>query len=278
MSFKKTRSKMTTICPVCESDRINIFYDYGHYTLLNCRACDLVFRDKLNSVNVYDLVAEVYNPAWIAMREEWQQNTFLELAAFGALLLRIFAPDKGDLLEIGPGTGEFLYLARATGWNVTGIEASPLVCDYARAKFGLNLYNGVWDPIMIGKKKFHAVAFWHVLEHMPDPVRFLKEVASVLKPEGLLFFSLPNKNSLTNTVHGPLSRLYREVDHLFHYSAENLTMLLAKASLEAVTLFSRFPNTIEDDKISFEEMMARLAQLQGNMRGEELCCVAKKRG
>jgi hypothetical protein len=72
--------------------------------------------------------------------------------------------------------------------------------------------------------------------------------------------------------------LYREIDHLFHYSADNLTLLLAKASLETATLFSRFPNTIEDDKTSFAEMMARLAQLQGTMRGEELCCVARKKG
>ncbi len=192
----KTRSKMATICPVCESDRINIFYDYGRYTLLHCRACDLIFRDKPENINIQDLVAEVYNPAWIAMREEWQQNTFLELATFGVLLLRIFAPHKGDLLEIAPGTGEFLYLARAAGWNVAGIEASPLACDYAKAKFGLNVYNGVWDPALAGEKKFDAVAFWHVLEHMPDPIRFLKEVASVLKPEGLLFFSLPNKELL----------------------------------------------------------------------------------
>ncbi|MDD2400600.1 MAG: hypothetical protein PHI90_08095 [Clostridia bacterium] len=81
------------------------------------------------------------------MRDKYVQNTFLQHSTFNTMLLNIFAPQKGELLEIGAGTGEFLYMAQSAGWNVTGIEPSTPSCSYALEKYKINLINSVWKQI-----------------------------------------------------------------------------------------------------------------------------------
>jgi len=44
----------------------------------------------------------------------------------------------------------------------------------------------------------------HVVEHVPDLIGWLKQISAVLKPNGMLFLSIPDKN-YTFDVHRPLS-------------------------------------------------------------------------
>ncbi len=89
---------MTVSCPICEAVQIAIFHNYGKFTLLNCKSCDLLFQDQVNQVNIKELVTQVYDLDWVAMRDQYLEYTFLEHAAFNTLLLGILAPNKGDLL------------------------------------------------------------------------------------------------------------------------------------------------------------------------------------
>jgi SAM-dependent methyltransferase len=47
---------------------------------------------------------------------------------------RYRGPESGRLLEIGCGDGDFLVLAEAEGWHVTGVEYSPTACEKARQR------------------------------------------------------------------------------------------------------------------------------------------------
>ena len=132
------------------------------------------------------------------------KSTFEDHAIFNLLLLDIFSPQKGDLLEIGCGTGEFLHLAREAGWTVVGIEPSVKACQFARDRYGLDFINDLWlpQPLPLANRSFDAVA-WHVLEHIPQPAALLTWSASILKPEGRVFFSVPNTDSFLTSVLGP---------------------------------------------------------------------------
>ncbi len=58
----------------------------------------------------------------------------------------------GRLLDIGSGTGRLLYLAKRTGWNVTGLELSTAIAEYSSRRTGVQVF----------------VA--HFLEFAPDPL------------------------------------------------------------------------------------------------------------
>lgn len=280
-------------CPVCNSNSLDIFYKYNEFRLIYCLSCGVIMNEQLihfQDNGPQSLIDETYNTDWVMMRQQYLQETFLQHASFNILLLEMFCPRKGDLLEIGSGTGEFIFMARHAGWNASGVEASPEACAFAHDTLGIALVNSLWKSgVLTREKQYDAVAFWHVLEHIADPVAFLKEMAVLLKTDGKIILSIPNRDSLTNAIHGPHSPLFMEKDHMFHYNRSNLTLLLEHAGLKPVSIFSREEyHRLESDlntssrnpdrgvTTSIEYKMKVMASLQAQYHGHELFCIAEK--
>ncbi|MCM1990672.1 class I SAM-dependent methyltransferase [Oceanirhabdus seepicola] len=281
---------LTKTCPICSSKKLTIFNKYNKFTLLECEECKLIFQDDLNNINVSNLLSEIYDDTWIAMRDRCSQTTFIENAIFFNMLVEIFTEKKGDLLEIGAGTGEFLHLAKEAGWNVTGIDPVENSCKYAHAKFNLNIINDIWRPDLFESNKlFDVIVIWHVLEHIPNPIDFISQISRLLTPKGLLFICIPNNKSFTNKLGKHNSPLYTESDHLFHYSKNNLSTLIEKVNLDVVSIFSRQAKyRLDSDmflnrdypkylNLNFDQSMALIANLQSSFEGHELYCIVKKR-
>lgn len=275
-------------CPLCQSNiAVKQFHEYPRFTLLECTACELVFQASPAHVNEQSLVDEVYNAGWIQMREQFAHLTFQDHALFNTLLLEIFKPQKGKLLEIGSGTGEFLYTAKNAGWEATGIEPSVLSCEYAKQHYLLELLPTIWNEDLARSiESVDAIAFWHVLEHIAQPIEFLNQLADVLKDDGYLFFSIPNLRSFTNATYHIHSPLFTEVDHLYHYSMRSLSLLLEQTPFQAEAVFTRqLPNQLEqllnyrtpESPLALAPKMALVTKLQGQGQGHEICCVARKK-
>jgi SAM-dependent methyltransferase len=87
-----------------------------------------------------------------------------------------------SILEIGCGKGRFLKLMRDQGFSVVGIDPA---------------YEGD-DPNVV-KKKFssslgmtgEAIILRHVLEHIPNPIRFLISIAEANGGKGLIYIEVP---------------------------------------------------------------------------------------
>jgi SAM-dependent methyltransferase len=106
------------------------------------------------------------------------------------------APKRGELLDIGCGTGNFLSAARAAGYEVTGIELDGNAAAYAKEKIGLPRV----FPMSLSEfaqqypsKKFNVISFFEVLEHQAVPQEFLENVCSCLLPHGYIALSVPNR-------------------------------------------------------------------------------------
>ncbi len=273
-------------CPVCGSSSISAFYHYPRFSLMSCPDCDMLFQPEGTRSMSDDLIAEIYNDSWIRMRDQWMRSSYLDHGSFNMLMLQTFLPNRGKLLEIGSGTGEFLNMARAAGWDVLGIEPSSASCAYIAANYQLPVIEGTWSPkLQLAENSFDAITFWHVFEHIGEPVSFLKEMSSLLKPEQYLFFSVPNRYCLRNELRGYSSPLFTEADHLFHHSEKSLRRIAEKAGFQIRALFSRqtyaelettTSGSVSYGPLTFPQRMELLAKLQAEMRGHELFCVAQK--
>lgn len=282
--------KKQDACPICFSNNISSIHTYTNFELIECNSCKLIFQNNIEDYNLKETISEIYNNDWIKMRDQYCENTFLEHSIFNTSLLDLFCEKKGLVLEIGCGSGEFLYSAQTAGWDVVGIEASENSCIYAKEKYNLYIHNDTWSLNLVeDNMKFDAIVFWHVLEHIEEPIKFLKEVSSVLKDDGLIFFSIPNSNSFTNKIYGFKSPIYTEKDHLYHYSEKNLKILIDNSDLELVKIFSREEmNRLNQDveaylkitdqniKLSIKDKIQLKNNLENKFEGHEIFCICKK--
>lgn len=102
----------------------------------------------------------------------------------------------GRLLDVGCGNGQFLAIMRTLGWDVCGVDVDEKALAVARHRFGVPVHHGMVEQVGLPGAAFDAVTLHHVIEHVPDPVRTLRECGRVLRPGGRIVVVTPNIDSL----------------------------------------------------------------------------------
>lgn len=110
--------------------------------------------------------------------------------------LRRFAPQRGQLLDVGAGIGIFMKMAREDGWHVFGIDPQRSAAEIARRHFKVDIEVGALDTVLFESRNFDAITLWDVLEHVHDPGILLAQCKKMLKPGGLLCLSIPNASGI----------------------------------------------------------------------------------
>lgn len=103
--------------------------------------------------------------------------------------LRELAPGR-DLFDVGAGRGDFLDLARRSGFTAAGNELSEAAAARCAETYGIDLVVGDLEDVP-GRERFDAVTMWCVLAHVPDPRRLLADTLRLLRPGGVLYLNTP---------------------------------------------------------------------------------------
>ena len=107
--------------------------------------------------------------------------------------------DGKTALDVGCGAGLLAEPLVRLGATVTGIDASPEVIDVARqhaAAMGLEIDYRHGDLQEL-EGEFDLVTCMEVIEHVAEPSSFMKALAKLLAPKGLLIMSTPNATRLS---------------------------------------------------------------------------------
>ncbi|MBT8254267.1 MAG: class I SAM-dependent methyltransferase [Flavobacteriaceae bacterium] len=146
------------------------------------------------------------------------------------------APDKGNLLDFGCGTGDFLNKAQDAGWNITGIEPN----DKARVIANEKTNNAVFpfDKIKdLDDKNYDVITLWHVLEHLDQPDKWLLQFKQLLKKNGTLILAVPNYESFDASYYGSFWAAYDVPRHLWHFSKSAMHRLASKNDMKVDAVF-----------------------------------------
>lgn len=213
--------------------------------ILQCPNCGTgtTWPPPAREVESSGLFDEMYGGTRLARRETWFREARTRLA-----WLQLYAPD-GVLLELGCGTGEFLAVADAGGYESYGVETSEWAASHAR-ELVPDVVSGIlddWVEDFPGMSP-DIVAMWHVLEHIPDPLAVLTGIHEVLEPSGCLVLEVPNFESSAARTQGVGWDAAQLDDHCYHYTSQGLTVLLESAGFEVsdlVQFSSRIYGSVE---------------------------------
>ena len=128
-------------------------------------------------------------------------------------------------------------MAQREGYDVVGVDVSAFACQYAHENFGISTLNGKLEDLHLEDKSFDIITMWDVVEHVPNPHVFLKEVHRVLKDDGIIFVLTVNDSSLMGwlaeaaylgsfkTV-STFTRMIHPIHHNYHFKEKHLLQYL----------------------------------------------------
>lgn len=143
-------------------------------------------------------------------------------------LINDLQKSKGDLLDIGAGTGDFLLVAKQNGWKTMGIEPSEKAKTIAEKK-GVELKSNLFD---FADHSFDVITMWHVLEHVPNLENQIKELKRLVKPNGSIIIAVPNFKSFDAKYYKEFWAAYDVPRHLWHFSKSAIEKLFAQEDLK----------------------------------------------
>ncbi len=226
-----------------------------HLSVSMCNTCGLV---QQNPIPTADELRVYYSHNY---RKDYK-NTFTPKSkhvyrAGKTAIQRISFLNKanisnGTLLDVGAGGGEFVYLAQHLGYQSQGAEPNVGYSEYANDEYGCNVITGELNELT---GKYDIITIFHVLEHLPSPIRAFEKLHQLLNNQGVLFVEVP----WIETNDASPSNIFFKA-HIFYFSAEALVSC-ASQFFDVVTI-----DTSSNLKVIFK---ARAEQAKLSLPGSE---------
>jgi len=99
------------------------------------------------------------------------------------------------ILEIGSGLGYLTYSLNKENYNVIGLDISQTAVDHAKDTFGDHyICADLFEYSQLYPASFDIIILTEVIEHISNPVDFIKSILKLLKPQGNAIITSPNKS------------------------------------------------------------------------------------
>jgi 2-polyprenyl-3-methyl-5-hydroxy-6-metoxy-1,4-benzoquinol methylase len=167
--------------------------------------------------------------------------------------------NKGILLDIGCGTGDFLAAAKSSGWQVKGYEPNEKARNIALQK-GVELTYSTED---LKDNSVDVITMWHVLEHVPDVKAQITELKRLVKPGGTVIIAVPNYKSFDAQHYQNHWAAYDVPRHLWHFSKKSIQSLFAAQGLELVQVKPMWFDSFYVSLLSEKYKTGKMNMIQG---------------
>ena len=204
---------MENKCIICDSFNTKLLYEKypgyiegSFFNIYKCKDCDSHFiLTEKDEKYLYDIIYSSTNSVGYdryyhyaeIIKEKKDPLQFLAYNESTYYPIYKYVKDKTELsiLEIGCGYGYLSYSLKMKGHDIKALDISKSAINFAKKNFGDFFYNS--DIITFAnnnKERFDLIVSTEVIEHLNEPNIFLNTCVKLLKDQGKIILTTPNKD------------------------------------------------------------------------------------
>lgn len=203
-----------------------------HFQLIKCHACGV---KRIYPIPDISKNKETFGGA----PKEFAEREKQDIWSYGIVKDAAKYAQCGNFLDIGCSSGKTLDVAKAIGFNPYGIDLCIDAIRFGRGK-ARNIYFGTIEEVKFKDDFFALIVMNHVLEHMQDPLRFIREADRILQKNGILVINIPTHDSVLAFLMKQNWMALMPHSHVFFYNKATLNSLITKnTTLEQLVISQR---------------------------------------
>lgn len=236
LKSKKTFKRVP--CPACGSVRHRESFNKGGFIFVSCFACETLYVNPRPS---FEMLKEFYASSksikhwndriFPASEKTRRSGIFAPRARAVSELCRRHKTRPGTLLDVGAGFGTFCEeVIRLNAFDhVIAVEPSRELADTCRQK-GLKVIEKPIEEVRLGG--IDVITCFELIEHLYEPMGFIKACRRVLPKGGLLILTTPNIMGFDLAVLGRISDNIAAPNHLNYFHPGSASRLLNRCGFE----------------------------------------------
>lgn len=197
--------------------------------MVRCKNCGLVFS---HDVLPDDILSNLYSESHVTFNK---YLTSLRLDYWRPLAKHVHLIEKNSALDIGCSNGFYLEELLARGFKkLTGFEPSREAKAQAhpsiREGIITEFFNG---PSSLIPEPFDLVTSFHTLDHVSNPLSFVKNCREVLKPGGLIYLVTHDVDALQAKILKDKSPII-DIEHIYLFNQKTLPRVVTENGFQLI--------------------------------------------
>lgn len=229
-------------CRLCGGPALHAM-EKNSFSIVRCDRCGFMFAIVPPTSNTESIYTE---DEFFFSREDrnrtrddsWYEVLWHRKKPFYFSRLRRIGDFKkpGRMLDIGCAAGYMLDAARRLGWEIAGVEPSPMMRERARGELKCMVYESLDEAIAAGGRRYECVMMFEVIEHLEDPIAVMRKVRELLVPGGVIALSTPNCESPRAPAALPLDIWFAPPAHISYFGARTLVSCMRQAGFDELAI------------------------------------------
>ena len=233
-------------CPLCKSSNIRALgqADSSSHVLYNkllpatinwqrCDKCGHVFTDGYFTDEALDVLFCNAHDDQLPSPEHVERDRVMAASMIDRVSTYL-NKQQGKWLDVGFGNGALMTTCPEYGFIPVGLDLRQKPVERMK-QYGFEAH--CLDLLAFKKhNEFNVISMADVLEHMPYPIKALKQAHELLKPGGVLFVSCPNADSFLWALltQQKINPYWMELEHYHNFGRKRLYSLLREQGFEPV--------------------------------------------
>lgn len=228
LSLEKTNKE----CILCGHRALKYWCRVGKLNIYRCKRCDIRF---VNPQPDDEFLIKFYNPGlrrWIDSKKykKLRKKHFL----FYRHLLKKNITSTKRLLDFGCGIGYFLEIMQKLQWETVGIDISE--SDIKKAKQNKLRVFHLNEVFKIKENYFSVCTMLDFLEHVKNPLYYVKIAYEKLLPGGLILIDTGNVGGLASLIGKSNNPFLKNEGHIVFFTKKSIKFLLEKGGFKILEI------------------------------------------